>query len=513
MHQFERDITHNGYNFKAEHDLLPDKYNICKKRLANLRNRLNNKKLVAEYNQIFIEYENNNIIERVSEYDIFKEPGCVHYLPHRPVMRRDKDTTKIRAVFDASCFTTGPSLNDCLYSGPNLLSKMFDILLKFRFNAIGIIADIKQEFLNIETSYEHRDYLSFLWYERISDKEDKLIVYRFLRVVFGLTCCPFLLNATIRHHLNKYLKNDKIFIERLIDDLYVGYIGCHQHMTSGCETVLDGKMFYKKSKSIFLDAGFELRNEVMKNKYNNNNLIKILGIEWDIVKDEFVFEFKDFVKKDEAIKTTKRNILKMAASFFDPLGFITPITSREVLRVLNGRVKFDNVICWCDSEVALYWIKEKKKTWKPWVENRVNAIRKIVDRQKWNHISGKLNPANFPTRISNFVDLGWWLKGPEFLLNMNEKIKEFTVDNELNVDIMSECKRGGNVVVCNVVLESSPGLSSVIDASRFSSFEKLIITTAYVFRFINNLVKTMKKLPLNKQVILTTDEYKYALNE
>ncbi|XP_065671673.1 uncharacterized protein LOC136089549 [Hydra vulgaris] len=185
----------------------------------------------------------------------------------------------------------------------------------------------------------------------------------------------------------------------------------------------------------------------------------------------------------------------------------------EVLRVLSRRVKFDNVIFWRDSEVALYWIKGKEKTWKPWVENTVNAIRKIVDRQNWNHISGESNPADFPTRISNFVDLGCWLIGPEFLLNMNEKIKEFTVDNELNVDTMSECKRGGNGVVCNVVLESSPGLSSVIDAGRFSSFEKLIITTAYVFRFINNLVKTMKKLPLNKQVILTTDEYKYALNK
>lgn len=77
MHQFERDITHNGERyitklpFKTEHDLLPDNCNICKKRLANLRNRLNDKKLVAEYNKIFVEYENNNIIERVSEYDIY----------------------------------------------------------------------------------------------------------------------------------------------------------------------------------------------------------------------------------------------------------------------------------------------------------------------------------------------------------------------------------------------------------------------------------------------------------
>ncbi|XP_065645427.1 uncharacterized protein LOC136075911 [Hydra vulgaris] len=46
MHQVERDITHNGERyitklpFKTEHDPLSDTYNICKKRLANLKKRL-----------------------------------------------------------------------------------------------------------------------------------------------------------------------------------------------------------------------------------------------------------------------------------------------------------------------------------------------------------------------------------------------------------------------------------------------------------------------------------------
>ena len=50
------------------------------------------------------------------------------------------------AVFDASCASDGASLNDCLYSGPNLVSKIFDILLRFRVNFIATLADIKQEF-------------------------------------------------------------------------------------------------------------------------------------------------------------------------------------------------------------------------------------------------------------------------------------------------------------------------------------------------------------------------------
>nr|XP_047142846.1 uncharacterized protein LOC124817096 [Hydra vulgaris] len=76
---------------------------------------------------------------------------------------------------------------------------------------------------------------------------------------------------------------------------------------------------------------------------------------------------------------------------------------------------------------------------------------------------------------------------------------------------MSECKKRENVVICNVVLDSSPSLSSIIDACRFSSFEKLIISTGYVFRFINNLLKTIKKLPLNKQVTLIDEKHPLLL--
>ena len=64
---------------------------------------------------------------------------------------------------------------------------------------MAILADIKQVFLNIEISKEHRDYLRFLWDgELASENEAKLIIYRILRVVFDITSSPFLLNGTIR---------------------------------------------------------------------------------------------------------------------------------------------------------------------------------------------------------------------------------------------------------------------------------------------------------------------------
>ena len=84
----------------------------------------------------------------------------MHYLPHRAVIREDKETTKIRVVYDASArLSNEPSLNECLYSGPCLLPKIFDILLRFRLRSIGLISDVQQAFLNIEVAEEHRDLL------------------------------------------------------------------------------------------------------------------------------------------------------------------------------------------------------------------------------------------------------------------------------------------------------------------------------------------------------------------
>ena len=158
----------------------------------------NDSNILNAYDDIFKEYEKTGIIEPLSE--LVAEVGKVHYLPHRPVIRADKTTTKIRAVFDASCKVNGPSLNECLYSGLNLITKNFNILFRFRFNMIAIMADIKQSFLNVAISPEHRDYLRFLWYDLDSEET---IVYKFSRVVVGLTSSPFLLNATIKHHLNR----------------------------------------------------------------------------------------------------------------------------------------------------------------------------------------------------------------------------------------------------------------------------------------------------------------------
>ena len=85
------------------------------------------------------------------------------YLPHHPVVREDKDTSKVRIVFDASA----KGLNECLYEGPRLTPLIFDILLKFRTFLITLMADIEKAFLQISINTNDRDYFRFLWFEDV----------------------------------------------------------------------------------------------------------------------------------------------------------------------------------------------------------------------------------------------------------------------------------------------------------------------------------------------------------
>ena len=74
------------------------------------------------------------------------KPAQVHYLPHHAVIRRDKSTTKLRIVYDASSRSDGPSLNDCLYKGPKFNQLILDLLLRFRSYKVALTADLEKAF-------------------------------------------------------------------------------------------------------------------------------------------------------------------------------------------------------------------------------------------------------------------------------------------------------------------------------------------------------------------------------
>jgi hypothetical protein len=102
-----------------------------------------------------------------------------------------------------------PSLNEVLEMGPNLLPKIFAILLRFRLYPTAIVSDLTQAFLQLALDEKDRDLTRFFWYKIAQDSRhyhmtDEAMTYRFTRLPFGLTCSPFLLSAAVREHADRH---------------------------------------------------------------------------------------------------------------------------------------------------------------------------------------------------------------------------------------------------------------------------------------------------------------------
>ena len=83
-------------------------------------------------------------------------------------------------------------------------------MLRFRNHKVAIVGDIEKAFLMVHMAEADKDVLRFLWVDDISKPEPQVITLRFRLVVFGLSSSPFLLNATIKHHMEQYEQCDLI---------------------------------------------------------------------------------------------------------------------------------------------------------------------------------------------------------------------------------------------------------------------------------------------------------------
>ena len=111
------------------------------------------------------------------------------FLPHFPVIREDKTTTKVRVVFDAATKYNGKSLNDGILPGPKLQRELVDVLIRFWRAPVALSADISEMFLQVGISSNDRPYHRFLWRDFESARDPD--VFEFSRLLLGKTASPF----------------------------------------------------------------------------------------------------------------------------------------------------------------------------------------------------------------------------------------------------------------------------------------------------------------------------------
>ena len=316
-------------------DNLSDNRNLSLKRLKSLYSRLQTSQdLFSAYNKVFREQLRDGIIERVPETE--ENNTEMFFLPHHGVVREQRQTTKLRIVFDASAKDSSDtfSLNDLLEIGPNYVPNLVGLLLSFRSNLIAITADIEKAFHQISIDTIDRNYLRFYWFENISSENPTIVQYRFARLPFGLTSSPSILGAVIDTQIKKYSH----LYPGLLDKINRFYV---DDLNTGCKSIEEGIQIYQVAKEITHSAGFNLRKWTSNSKelmnliraqesievnesYSPHPSHKILGINWNVDRDEIFYEFQEIHEYASKLPITKRSLLKITAKVFDPLGALRP---------------------------------------------------------------------------------------------------------------------------------------------------------------------------------------------
>ena len=130
------------------------------------------------YRDKFRVCEKNGIIKKIRKED---EGKGKFYIPHFPIISRGEKETQIRPVMDCASRQGGFSLNNYMAKGPNLMTDLVKVLLRFRKNSVAVIGDISDMFLNIQMAEEDRKYHRFL----LVEEDGTITEWEFNAHIFG----------------------------------------------------------------------------------------------------------------------------------------------------------------------------------------------------------------------------------------------------------------------------------------------------------------------------------------
>lgn len=137
-------------------------------------------------------------------------------------------------------------------------------------------------------------------------------------------------------------------------------------------------------------------------------------------------------------------------------------------------------VYWSDSTTVLQWMKSDPRRFKAFVAHRLAEIEESTNPREWRWVPTKENPADDATRklIKPFTNASRWYRGPNFLYAPeNEWPVKKIYDNKPSEE---EIKKKETVAAVRTTTEEV-----LPDPEKFSSWTRLLRTTARVFMFID----------------------------
>ena len=228
----------------------------------------------------------------------------------------------------------GISLNDILLPGPDLMSNLLDVLMKFRIGQFSFTADIDAMFYQVLVPESDRDFLRFLWFKN-SNINGEIKEYRMKVHLFGACSSPSVATHTLQRlaedESGDFMDGGVVSeaAKMITSNFYVEdcLIACstENEMIEKCQAV----------RNICAKGGFNLGKYVSKstsllgamNCVNAESASeeRALGVVWNFERDRFGVNYVEGF-----LPNTRRKLLSYVAKLFDPFGIAAPL-------VLKGR--------------------------------------------------------------------------------------------------------------------------------------------------------------------------------
>ena len=331
--------------FRNKDVRMPNNRCVAQQRLTGIKRKMErDEKFHQDYTAFLEDVIRNGYAEMVPEDELRDGDENVFYIPHHGVYHPRKG--KLRVVFDCGAKFKGTSLNDELLQGPNLTSSLIGVLLRFRQEPIAFMSDIKSMFYQVQVAKEDRDFLRFLWWTN-GDLTKKAVEYRMTVHLFGAvsspSCASYALRKTADDHRSSF---EEDVVDTVHNNFYVD--DCLKSSPSVEEAVQTVKYLTDlcKKGGFCLTQWVSNRREVLQTipeqEHSKNvrtlnldrdhlPMERALGLQWCMESDTFNFRM-DCKEK----RPTRRGILSVVSSVYDPLGYIAAVTlpAKHILQEL-----------------------------------------------------------------------------------------------------------------------------------------------------------------------------------
>ena len=622
-----------GLLWRHDATIMPANRNMAMTRLRSVERQMDrNKDFADAYCRQIERYVAEGYAHEVTP-TMLNSMENTWYLPHFAVVNPAKPE-KLRVVFDGAAACQGTSLNSCLVAGPDLYNSIVGILFRFRERPVAFAADIKDFFLRIKIQENDSCKQLFLW--RGKDRQSEPLTMRMGVLLFGSKSSPcsaqYVRNANAERFVARYPEAVRATQHSFyVDDLL-----------HGAETIEDAQRLIREISWIQNQGGFQLNNwasndarvlaDIPLERQATPNVAlergdleaqRLLGLQWIPETDELTFNLRMFKVDRELLAgsrtPTKREILRVVMSLYDPKGYlgmvavraklimqhvwqsgihwdqavdstiekewhswlallketadvkipryyqtsqiagerrevhvfcdasseamcaiaylrvikpytapvvtmigsktrVAPLKSLSIprLELLAGllgarlcqKIKTEHSIMiheqffWTDSRNVLWWVRSKASDHQQFVSNRLGVIDDLSQVNEWRWLSGKINPADDATRLHAPVCMkpsGRWFKGPEFLQKDRHEWPDEIPEAPAEAD--------------RAVLEYRPTLTlhiheadkGLIAPERFSKYQRIVRTIAYVQKFVNLCRKTCQHRDISSDDIAAAE--------